>query len=174
MSNNQHSVSKSYKSVTEVNKSRIEKLLKNQHLPYQKISSDSVIMYMASGVGVVLRDETELHTEFIVSISKETGNVCMDFIIIPEVNREQIKEILVGVNVINSLIMDQKLVYEFNGNQVVLIDSLHTAYAEVNYSYLEHCFSVILESLVHVKLALEMFLAGEISADQIPYILAQE
>ena len=164
MSNNQHSVSKSYKSVAEVNKSRIEKLLKNQHLPYRKISSDSV----------VLRDETELHTEFIVSISKETGNVCMDFIIIPEVNREQIKEILVGVNVINSLIMDQKLVYEFNGNQVVLIDSLHTAYAEVNYSYLEHCFSVTLESLVHVKLALEMFLAGEISADQIPYILAQE
>ncbi len=91
-----------------------------------------------------------------------------------EVNREQMKEILVGVNVINSLIMDQKLVYEFNGNQVVLIDSLHTAYAEVNYSYLEHCFSVTLESLVHVKLALEMFLAGEISADQIPYILAQE
>lgn len=111
MSNNQHSVSKSYKSVAEVNKSRIEKLLKNQHLPYRKISSDSVIMYMASGVGIVLRDETELHTEFIVSISKETGNVCMDFIIIPEVNREQMKEILVGVNVINSLIMDQKLVY---------------------------------------------------------------
>lgn len=174
MSNNQRSASKSYKSVTEVNKSRIEKLLKNQHLPYRKISSDSVIMYMTSGVGVVLQDNTELHTEFIVSISKETGNVCMDFIVIPEVNREQMKEILVGMNVVNSLIMDQKVVYELNGNQIVMIDSLHTAYSEINYSYLEHCFSVTLESLVHVKLALEMFLAGEISADQIQYILAQE
>lgn len=174
MSNNQRSASKSYKSVTEVNKSRIEKLLKNQHLPYRKISSDSVIMYMTSGVGVVLQDNTELHTEFIVSISKETGNVCMDFIVIPEVNREQMKEVLVGMNVVNSLIMDQKVVYELNGNQIVMIDSLHTAYSEINYSYLEHCFSVTLESLVHVKLALEMFLAGEISADQIPYILAQE
>ena len=174
MSNNQRSASKSYKSVTEVNKSRIEKLLKNQHLPYRKISSDSVIMYMTSGVGVVLQDNTELHTEFIVSISKETGNVCMDFIVNPEVNREQMKEILVGMNVVNSLIMDQKVVYELNGNQIVMIDSLHTAYSEINYSYLEHCFSVTLESLVHVKLALEMFLAGEISADQIPYILAQE
>lgn len=174
MSNNQRSASKSYKSVTEVNKSRIEKLLKNQHLPYRKISSDSVIMYMASGVGVVLQDNTELHTEFIVSISKETGNVCMDFIVIPEVNREQMKEILVGMNMVNSLIMDQKVVYELNGNQIVMIDSLHTAYSEINYSYLEHCFSITLESLVHVKLALEMFLAGEISADQIPYILAQE
>lgn len=174
MSNNQRSASKSYKSVTEVNKSRIEKLLKNQHLPYRKISSNSVIMYMTSGVGVVLQDNTELHTEFIVSISKETGNVCMDFIVIPEVNREQMKEILVGMNVVNSLIMDQKVVYELNGNQIVMIDSLHTAYSEINYSYLEHCFSVTLESLVHVKLALEMFLAGEISADQIPYILAQE